>query len=913
MVNYSVLALVEFMESAKRLQSILCLKELEKYISKKCQKDSAIEVKDATFAWSSISLPQISSKKNKRDLDKINFKSKGNNAEEKLLNYSKKRGELVGVCGGVGSGKSSLLLGLIGQMLLRKGSVAVAEDCAYVGQDSWILNASLRENILLGEHFDAKRYYKVMYACSLTEDVALLPAGDFTEIGERGINLSGGQKQRVSLARALYSNRNIYLFDDCLSAVDAHVGQHIFKWVFKYALKSKTVIFVTHQLQYLPDCNRVMFLRDGRIEEIGSHDELMATSGSYSVLFNKHLETLDQESLGRKHDSKSKTSYFNTAISPLKEDTLIPCGNKVEEKSSQLDSHFNGGRLTSKERSEVGDIPLSLYQEYIEFCGGYFVTFVVVFTFLLSAASAGFGSWWLSVWLGAGSGNTTIVVGNETVVSDNIGDNPDFYLYRTVYGLTVIFILVTAVVRGFAFMKSTILGSSRMHNAVFDKIFHAPMVFFDTTPSGRILNIFSRDMDEVDVRLPTSMGMLLQNIWLILISLLFVALVFPYFLICLLFIAGFFLLIRQVFRNAIRDLKRFENISRSPIFTHISTTVNGLPSIQAFGKQQLFTKKFTKLFDDNTCYFYLFNSAGRWLAVRLDFLALSVTSITALLCICLRNSVSPASAGLALAYAYQLSGIFQYTVRLSTEVEARFTSVQRIITHLKTVPSEAFQAIKGNKPNRNWPRFGVIGRTGSGKSSLGAALFRLVELKRGTIMIDGINIASVGLQDLRSRISIIPQDPLLFIGTIRNNLDPFGKHSDAEIWAVLEKTRLKETIASLEFKLSSPVIENGANFSVGERQLICMARALLRNNKILFLDEATAGIDTETDLKIQDTLREEFKNCTMITVAHRLNTIMNCSRVMVMDNGSVVEFDSPEKLLQDSSSRFANKFIKVPK
>ncbi|XP_066266620.1 ATP-binding cassette sub-family C member 5-like [Branchiostoma lanceolatum] len=1024
LLPFAVRALGESAIAAARIKSILVMEELEPYKDKPSDRNNAVEITAATFGWDALDRKGEEKRAKEKDSGKMQNggppggrgppgkngkkgkkgkkgKDAGDKQEEKEeekdktipilfdIDLTLPKGSLLGVCGGVGSGKSSLISGILAQMRLLKGKVATDGNYAYVAQQAWILNSSVRDNILFGQPFDKEKYDRVCYACSLLPDFKQLPDGDQTEIGERGVNISGGQKQRVSLARALYADRDIYLLDDPLSAVDAHVGKHIFNNYVKKELKDKTVLFVTHQLQYLSDCDEIIVFNDGRITEKGKHRQLMNLNGEYAnLILNFHEDEDDDEDADviieqedvvietesplqrnpsvqrslRRRDSKRasqrsfqrqdsvrgsmnlKRSYSIRSV----HSTASEAAGHIEEppEREDFDPEAEGKgkgkkevedpkKLVTEEEKYKGTVAWGTYWSYVKAGGGIIVCSLTMLLFILNTATQVFANWWLTYWINQGSG---VPLNQSDPSTSNVTEHPQLNFYILIYGMSVVGLIVTAVIKGFFYVKVTLGASSSMHDSVFASIFRCPMKFFDVTPTGRILNRFSRDLDEIDVRLPLTMQLFLDNVWVVLASILNVCIVFPWFLVALVPLGIMFALVNIFFRHIIRELKRFDNVRRSPWFSHVTASIQGLSTIHAYHKNGDVMNRFTTLMDNNNAAFLMYHFSTRWLAVRLDTVALSINVLAALMVVLFQGQIPPSWAGLALSYAIQTSGLLQLTVRMASETESRFTCVERITHYADNLEQEAPEQIKEADPGESWPdqgvvqfdryqmryreslplvlkdvqcnirpreSVGIVGRTGSGKSSLGVALFRLVEPTDGSILIDGVDISKIGLQSLRSKLAIIPQDPVLFVGTVRYNLDPFNQYKDPELWRALERTYMKDAISGLDKQLEAPVVENGENFSVGERQLICMARALLRNSKIILLDEATAAIDSETDSLIQKTIHEAFTDCTMLTIAHRLNTVLNSDRIMVMEDGKLVEFETPAALMSDPNSRFS--------
>ncbi|XP_035537849.1 multidrug resistance-associated protein 9 [Morone saxatilis] len=938
----SVKSLAEAAVSLTRLRKILLIQNPEAYLMQREDSDSAIMMRNATLSWtkpysSPDSTPGSANGVIGHKVDEMSQNGKTETLPAlRNISFTLPKGNLLGVCGNVGSGKTSLISSILEQMHLLHGSLTADGTFAYVSQQAWIFHGTVKENILMGEPFDQTKYDRVVDVCNLRADLTILPYGDQTEIGERGLNLSGGQKQRISLARAVYSNKDIFLLDDPLSAVDAHVGKHIFEECIKKELQGKSVILVTHQLQYLEFCDDILVLEDGEVREAGDHQALMKANGRYAQLISNYQ--MEQAKTQKEEDEVSPQDAAQLKEVELRDRADSGIVNPAFDISDEKDDGVTadrksavGDQLVSQETSTEGSVSWRVYHQYCQAAGGYFITFLTILNIVLMIGSTAFSNWWLSFWLGKGNGTST---------QGNISENPDLSFYQLIYGVMVVVMVTLAVIKCFFYTRVTLNAACKFHNTMFKKIIASPMTFFDTTPTGRILNRFSKDQEEVDTVLPLHMDPFLQFCLLVTFTIVIISSVFPPMLVAVVVMGALFTLILFIFQRSIRQMKRMENISRSPCISLTTSTLQGLSTIHAYNIRDSHIKKFKSLNDINSNHYLLFHSGTRWLSFWLDFMAASMTLLVALFVVLSKEEIiSPALKGLAMSYTIQLTGMLQYVVRQATEVEARFNSVERLQEYITDCKSEAPRHIKESQIPEDWPKsgaitfqdykmryrentpivlngldiviragekLGIVGRTGSGKSSLGVALFRLVEPAAGTILIDGVDIMTIGLQDLRSKLSIIPQDPVLFIGTVRYNLDPFNNYTDEEIWAALEKTYIKDSISRLEGKLQAQVLENGENFSVGERQLMCMARALLRNSKIIILDEATASIDAETDTLIQNTIKEAFQRCTMLTIAHRINTVMNADRILVMDNGEAAEFDSPDVLKQRPDSMFSS-------
>ncbi|XP_052124000.1 multidrug resistance-associated protein 1 [Frankliniella occidentalis] len=918
---------------------------------------------------------------------------------------------LVAVVGPVASGKSSLIACLLGEMDRLCGRVNTKGTIGYVAQQAWIQNATLRDNILFGLPMEKEKYNMVVEACALKADLEMLPGGDLTEIGEKGVNVSGGQKQRIALARAVYNSADVYLFDDPLSAVDSHVGKHIFEHVIgpNGLLRNKTRILVTHGIHYLPDTDLVVVLDDGKIAECGTYQDLIDKKGQFSQFVTQHLNDgkIDSPTAPSSTGSPLSESVANghaplpmiDGADPPKHEELQrklsrkgrqdsqhrrpSLGGPARKMSSDPHSHAHtphalrgnqppmgrvdsikglhrrrssihrswskvtttlssslqemdeidvrtapkqGERLTEAEVAETGSVSLKVYSHYCR-AGGLWLCFLtMLFNALYQACAVG-TNFWLKQW---SDDHERTHKENGTLPMETRD------LYLAVYGVFGLGQALTLFISDVAPRLGAWFAAKAMHDVMLHGVVRAPLSFHDVTPQGRILSRFSKDVDVMDNLLPQQIADTLWCMFEVLSTLLVISYSMPIFLSVILPIAILYYFIQRFYVATSRQLKRLESVTRSPIYSHFGESVTGAATIRAYNVKERFIRDSEIRVDVNQSCFYPSVIAARWLSVRLETVGNLIIFFAALFAVMSKDTIGGALVGLSISYALQVTSVLNLMVRLSSEVESNIVAVERLKEYGNT-PREAEWELPEKKPQASWPekgavsfldykvryregldlvlkglsfnvsggeKVGIVGRTGAGKSSLTLALFRIVEAADGKIIIDDIDISTLGLHDLRSKITIIPQDPVLFSGSLRMNLDPFNKHSDAELWTALNDAHLKSYVEEEGEGLELEVTEGGENLSVGQRQLVCLARALLRRTRVLVMDEATAGVDLDTDDLIQATIRTKFKDSTVLTIAHRLNTIVDSDVVLVLDQGRLLELDSPERLLKNKETVF---------
>ncbi|ORY72006.1 P-loop containing nucleoside triphosphate hydrolase protein [Pseudomassariella vexata] len=893
---------VDAWSSLKRIQEFMLSEEQEDEAVWKPENVNAVEMSDADFTWERTSTqdPETAAAAGTAKKSKVVKQSASEDTASTLvedrepfqlrdLNFTIGRNELVAVIGTVGSGKTSLLAALAGDMRKTAGEVVLGASRAFCPQYAWIQNATVRNNILFGKAMNGSRYKEVIRACALQPDMDMLPNGDATEIGERGITISGGQKQRLNIARAIYFDADIVIMDDPLSAVDAHVGRHIFDNAIMGLLKDKCRILATHQLWVLNRCDRIIWMDGGKIQAIDTFDNLMTHHSGFQQL----MET--------------------TAVEEKKEDEKVAVEEQTADKKGEKKTKRSQGLMQAEERA-VSSVPWSVYGAYVRASGTMLNAPIILLILILAQGANLATSLWLSYWTADKFGYTTGV-------------------YIGVYaalGTTQALLMF-----GFSVLLSvfgTNASKTLLRKAV-TRTLRAPMSFFDTTPLGRITNRFSRDVDVMDNNLTDAMRMYFFTLATIISVFALIVAFFHYFAIALVPLTVMFLLAALYYRSSAREVKRFESVLRSVVFAKFGEGLSGVASIRAYGLKERFVKDLRDSIDEMNAAYYLTFSNQRWLSVRVDLIGNALVFTTGILVVTSRFSVAPSIGGLVLSYILGIVQMLQFTVRQLAEVENGMNAVERILYYGTQLEEEAPEhtievcpswpekgeivfdnvqmryranlplVLKGMSMHvKGGERIGIVGRTGAGKSSIMSTLFRLVELSGGHITIDGLDISTIGLHDLRSRLAIIPQDPTLFRGTVRSNLDPFSQHTDLALFSALRQADLVPHDAQIDEKdanrihLDTVVEEDGLNFSLGQRQLMALARALVRGSRIIVCDEATSSVDMDTDDKIQNTIATGFRGRTLLCIAHRLRTIIGYDRICVMDAGRIAELDTPLNL-----------------
>lgn len=864
------------------------------------------------------------------------------------INLYVKPSSFIAVVGMVGSGKSALLSCILGEMEKVTGTVKVGGSIAYVAQSAWIQNGTIRDNILFGKELDHVKYKNTLKLCALENDLSQMTYGDKTEIGERGINLSGGQKQRVQLARAYYQSADIYVLDDIFSALDAHTGSYLFKECIRSALKNKTVILVTHQVEFLREADMIIVMKGGHIMSSGTYDELSQQGTVFGELVDAHNKALDDVTVqyDMDYDTTRDDWISQSSCSITTDPTQLPSspsshcskhvrGNALYDQGSQMfnedtheqnrvenkfdDDNFSSSLIDEEERA-IGRVNTSIYWAY--WTKSFWGLHIIVLLFIQTCWQALqiSSDFWLA-----------------DFTSEETSINPRKFI--SVYSYLAIGSGFFVLMRSLLISISGLRTAQEFYQNMLDSIFRAPMSFFDTTPTGRILTRSSTDQQKLDFDIPFIYGSSLANGFQ-LIGVLFVTCKITWQMLFVIVPLGWaYVAYLKYFLNASRELTRLGSITMAPIIHNFSETLSGITTIRAFCHQERFKSTNARLVNTNISIEFHNIAANEWFGFRIESIGTMILCSSALLLVFLPKSIiQPEFVGLSLSYSLALNGCLLSLVYCICYIEQSMVAVERILQYCR-IPSEAPLVLQNKHPEieKGWPiqgsisvehlqlrylpnaplvlkdvtfsvnggeKLGVVGRTGSGKSSLVLALFRIVEAAAGKIIIDGIDISMVGLNVLRLKLSIIPQEPALFEGTIRHNLDPLCVHTDQEIWESLERCLLADVISQKEEKLDTLVSEKGENFSMGQRQLICLGRVLLRRSRILILDEATASVDTQTDLLLQNTIKTEFADCTVISIAHRIPTVMGCDKVVVLDEGQVKEFGSPALLLEQLSSLF---------
>ncbi|XP_039524024.1 ATP-binding cassette sub-family C member 9 isoform X4 [Pimephales promelas] len=910
--------------------------------------DVAVQVNDGFFTWGS----------NLATLSDINIRIP--------------TGQLTMIVGQVGCGKSSLLLAMLGEMQTISGKVFWSKmpDCeilfdenisgndtelshedrsknrysvAYATQKSWLLNATVEENITFGSPFNKQRYKAVIDACSLQPDIDLLPFGDQTEIGERGINLSGGQRQRICVARALYQNTNIVFLDDPFSALDIHLSDHLMQeGILKFLQDDKrTLVLVTHKLQYLIHADWIIamkdgsVLREGTLKDIQTHD--VELYEHWKTLMNRHDQELEKDTELESQTTLERKTLRRAFYSREAKNQI---DDEDEEEEVEEDEDDNMSTTTSR-RSKI---PWKLCCRYLS-SGGFLMVFLMVSSKLAKHSVMVAIDYWLAAWTSSNPLNQ--IPADSFLNGTNYTKNYDATQIAEHRSYVPVFIILCGAAIALCLITSLtveflgVAAATNLHHDLLNKIIHAPIRFFDVTPLGQILNRFSADTNIIDQHIPPTLESLTRSTLLCLSAIGVIAFVTPAFLIALVPLAVAFYFIQKYFRVASKDLQDLDDSTQLPLLCHFSETAEGLTTIRAFRHEARFKQRMLELTDTNNTAYLFLSAANRWLEVRTDYLG-AVIVLTAAVAAIWTSSQS-GLVGLGLTYALTVTNYLNWVVRNLADLEVQMAAVKKVNSFLSTESENYEGSMDVSQVPEDWPqhgeikihdlcvrydcllkpvlkhvnahinpgqKVGICGRTGSGKSSLSLAFFNMVDVFEGKIVIDGIDICKLPLQTLRSRMSIILQDPVLFSGSIRLNLDPECTCTDDRLWEALEIAQLKNMVKALPGGLDAVVTEGGENFSVGQRQLFCLARAFVRKSSILIMDEATASIDMATENILQKVVMTAFADRTVVTIAHRVHTILTADLVIVMKRGSIMEYGKPEILMEQEDSLFAS-FVKA--
>ncbi|XP_023934406.1 ATP-binding cassette sub-family C member 4 [Bicyclus anynana] len=864
--------------------------------------DTAVEIRDVSASWTGD--PNFLALKN--------------------ISLRIRQGKLCAIIGAVGSGKSSILQLLLKELPAATGSVSVYGEMSYACQEAWLFPSTVRENILFGIPYDPEKYKRVCRVCALEKDFKQFPYSDQTLVGERGVSLSGGQRARINLARAVYREADIYLLDDPLSAVDANVGRQLFDGCINEYLRGRTRILVTHQIHFLKAADFIILLKDGSVENMGTFDELVSSGKEFAQLLSSLQEGKDQDTASiasGKVEEKEKPALLRA----------LSTKSGADEDTRQ----FEAQKMAAEEK-QSGNLRWEVIYSYFSAGGNIYFILFTMFLILGAAAAGSSADFWISFWTNEMAKFEEEAGTNEIDKDLNTQVGPfTTGQYLIIHGVLIIATILLVHIRVPAFVRLCIRASKKLHDRMFSTLIKGIMRFFDTSSSGRILNRFTKDMGALDEILPRTLLDVFQIYSTLIFILILNAIALYWTLIpSAILMLIFFFFVKLYLRTA-QGVKRLEGVTKSPVFGTVTSSLNGIATIRAAGAQQRLITEFDNHQDLHTAAWNCYLGCGCTFGFYLDTLCQIYLTVIifVFLYVDFDEVMQVGSVGLAVTQSNILTAMLQHGARMLVEFLAQLTSVERVLeyTRIETEVNlyEGQLALPPNWPSRGqivfqnvtmryapdedpvlkrlnisidsgW-KVGIVGRTGAGKSSLISAIFRFAFIE-GEIMIDDIDTSKLAKQTLRSKISIIPQEPVLFSATIRYNLDPFDIYTDDELWCALEQVDMKSAVPSLDFK----VTEGGANFSVGQRQLMCLARAVLRSNKLLIMDEATANVDPQTDNFIQQTIRKQFASCTVLTIAHRLNTIMDSDRVLVMSSGEIAEFDHPYILLSDPNSMFSS-------